>query len=172
MTSVIMTAAAIAMAASKKIGQSDLGGWRRGGSFVGIWHHSRVRSLAEVNEVCRESRRGYRATRHETGGTSMKSPARRGLHPTLGRKGRNARGGCQASQPGPQLLAACVDSLDGLAVTQGGPLPCLNQVAGWAWVSSATFLTWATAARPPAVLVNSSSVSSSSSRTGVRATSV
>jgi hypothetical protein len=32
--------------------------------------------------VCRESRRGYRATRHETGGTSMKSPARRGLHPT------------------------------------------------------------------------------------------
>jgi hypothetical protein len=53
MTSVIMTAAAIAMAASKKIGQSDLGGWRRGGSFVGICHHSRVRSLAEVNEVCR-----------------------------------------------------------------------------------------------------------------------
>ena len=128
MTSVIMTAAAIAMAASKKIGQSDLGGGRRGGSFVGIWHHSRVRSLAEVNEVCREARRGYRATRHETGGTSMKSPARRGLHPTLGRKGRNARGGCQASQPGPQLLAACVDSLDGLAVTQGGPLA---QVGGW-----------------------------------------
>jgi hypothetical protein len=36
MTSVIMTAAAIAMAASKKIGQSALGGLGRGGSWVGM----------------------------------------------------------------------------------------------------------------------------------------
>jgi hypothetical protein len=48
MISVIMTAAAIAMVASQKIGQSELGGLGRGGSFVGICHHSRVRSPAEV----------------------------------------------------------------------------------------------------------------------------
>jgi hypothetical protein len=107
MTSVIMTAAAIAMAASKKIGQSDLGGWRRGGSFVGIWHHSRVRSLAEVNEVCREARRGYRATRHETGGHLNEIPGTTRITPDSRKEGKE----CPGRVPSVSARAATAGSM-------------------------------------------------------------
>jgi hypothetical protein len=84
MISVIMTAVAIAMVASQKIGQSDLsvGGLRRRGSSVGICHYSHVRSLAEVvGCVCAGNRVEVIEPLVMRRGTSIKSPARRGLHP-------------------------------------------------------------------------------------------
>jgi hypothetical protein len=55
MISTTMTAATVAMIASQKIGQGDLGGLGRGGNSVGICHYSRAQPLTEVLRcVCRE----------------------------------------------------------------------------------------------------------------------
>jgi hypothetical protein len=50
------------------------------------------------------------------------------ITPDSRKEGKECPGRVPSVSARPQLLAACVDSLDGLAVTQGGPLA---QVGGW-----------------------------------------
>jgi hypothetical protein len=76
MISVIMTAAVIAMVASQKIGQSELGGLGRGGSFVGICHYRRVHSLAEVLRCAGDPIKAIEPLVMRMGAPPMKTPAR------------------------------------------------------------------------------------------------